>query len=103
MKKRENRNHSQRGSKHPSKETTQNLLLKGKSLKPNPPEVASAKARVKALTRLLRSATAFAGDSAPFCYGSDNWYARKVPFRPEADCRFLGLLGVGVIQLLRGI
>ena len=39
----------------------------------------------------------------PQRYGSDGWYDRKVPFRPEADCRFLGLLGVGVVQLLRGI
>ena len=31
------------------------------------------------------------------------WTGRKVPFRPEAGCRFLELLGVALVQLLRGI
>ena len=31
------------------------------------------------------------------------WTGRKVPFRPEAGCRFRELLGVALVQLLRGI
>ena len=31
------------------------------------------------------------------------WTGRKVPFRSEAGCRFLELLGVALVQLLRGI
>ena len=56
----------------------------------------------QAATRLLRSATALRVTLPQRC-GSRRWYGRKVPFRPEADCRFLGLLGVALVQLLRGI
>ena len=64
----------------------------GPTTKPNPkpeskPRIASAKGRVKLLARLLRCATALRVDSAPFRYGSDGWYDRKVPFRPIHTAR----------------
>ena len=67
----------------------------GPTTKPNPkPRIASAKGRVKPLTRLLRCATALRV-TAPLGYGSrrlvsgrqGGWYVRKVPFRPVHTAR----------------
>ena len=54
-------------------------------------EIASAKGRVKPLTRLLRCATA-PRVTAPHGCGSGVWYDRKVPFGPSTrpECPDLG-------------
>ena len=67
-------------------------LLVFKTINPKPESklrIASAKGRVKPLTRLLRYATALRV-TAPLGCGSGVWYGRKVPFgpstRPECPC-----------------